>query len=217
MDWSAATDKLAVGLGSDVYLWNQKTKNALKLFSLSDVNAAILGDSHADMTPLIANDSYITSLKWTRDGSMLAVGNSDHSILIWDVTQAKCVSQIRQHRTRVAALAFNGSLLSSGSLNGNILNHDIRAVSGMGSRGRISELNFHCREVCGLKWNSSGRFLASGSDDCLVCIWDMAATSLSPAINQKRLQPFKVLKEHKAAVKGLNLFDNFKSQNVMSK
>jgi WD40 repeat protein len=210
LDWSTATDKLAVGLGSDVYIWNQKTRNALKLFGLHDVNTTLMDSfrltgNFTSLTPLVATESYITSLKWTQDGSMLAVGTSDHAVLVWDVAKAKCVSQIRHHRTRVAALAFNGNLLSSGSLNGTLLNHDMRVMSCTGTRGRVSELSYHVREVCGLKWNSSGRFLASGSDDCHVCVWDLAATSLSPTVNnQRRMQPFKVLKEHKAAVKGNN-------------
>ena len=186
MDWSSS-DRLAVGLGSDVYIWNQKQKNANKLFSL------------ADMTD--RSESYITSIKWMHDGNILAVGSSDRSVLIWDVEQEKCIQKMRQHNCRVAALAWNGSLLSSGSLSGVIINNDIRA---MGSK--VSEFNFHTREVCGLKWNSNGRFLASGADDCLVCIWDIAASTLSSSntMSSSSVQPFKVLKEHKAAVKAID-------------
>ena len=58
LDWSSQTDKLAVGLGSDVYLWNQKTRNALKLFGLRDMNPGIQEGVHNQaMTPLIAADS----------------------------------------------------------------------------------------------------------------------------------------------------------------
>ena len=192
MDWSS-TDKLAVGLGSDVYIWNQKSKNATKLFSLSDIT-----DSHFNATPITASDAYITSIKWMQDGSVLAVGNSDNAILIWDVEKDKCVIQIKQHNSRIAALAWNVNLLSSGSLSGNIINHDIRQVT------KVNELSYHTREVCGLKWSSNGRFLASGADDCLVCIWDISASSLSPASHSSSMQPFKVLREHKAAVKAID-------------
>ena len=49
-------------------------------------------------------------------------------------------------------------------------------------------------EVCGLKWTTDGRFLASGSNDNSVCIWNLPAAH----------EPVHQLMEHKSAVKVYN-------------
>lgn len=37
---------------------------------------------------------------------------------------------------------------------------------------QVQALNAHTLDVCGLKWSSNGRFLASGGNDNVVHIWD---------------------------------------------
>jgi cell division cycle 20-like protein 1 (cofactor of APC complex) len=67
---------------------------------------------------------------------------------------------MESHRMRVGALAWNSSLLSSGSRDKSILHHDIRAQDDY-----ISRLAGHKSEVCGLKWSYDNRQLASGGND----------------------------------------------------
>ncbi len=214
LDWSS-NDKLAVGLGSDVYIWNHKTKTAHKLFSLNDYSLRLLFDQthlthHQGFSNHLPQDNYVTSVKWMNDSSnTLAIGNAHNSILLWDVQAEKCLMHIKQHNSRVSSLAFNnGNILTSGSLNGIILNHDLRSAN------KVNQFMFHTREICGLKWSSNGRFLASGADDSLVCIWDVSNSYLpssssstsASSLNQQHSmrQPFKVLKEHRAAVKAID-------------
>jgi len=54
-------------------------------------------------------------------------------------------------------------------------------------------LKGHLKEVCGLKWNNDGKYLASGSNDNRLCIWDTRNPS----------QPLYTKNEHTAAVKAL--------------
>ena len=58
-------------------------------------------------------------------------------------------------------------MLSSGSLDKKIINFDIRSKEAI-----ISKIDLHQKEVCGLKWNSNGKYLASGGNDNMLYIWD---------------------------------------------
>jgi WD40 repeat protein len=89
----------------------------------------------------------------------------------------------------------------------------------------IIKFQHHRQEICGLKWCPNGRYLASGSNDNTVCVWDFhqwysngsmntinsasvgsLSSLLPPADNgntkiNARTKPLWHFKEHKAAVK----------------
>jgi cell division cycle protein 20 (cofactor of APC complex) len=68
---------------------------------------------------------------------------------------------LRGHEQRVSSLAWNNNILSSGGLDGCIINHDTRKGHGV-----VSQFNENItKEVCGLKWSFDGNQLASGSND----------------------------------------------------
>lgn len=182
MDWSCS-DKLAVGLDKQIYIWNHRTKKVSPLLGLSNIQNENQTNN---------NDFYISSLKWKNDGQTLAIAKScnlDNFIEFWDVNRQICVSKIKENTTRIATLAWNNNVLSSGSFDGKILNHDFR------SNEKISEYNHHTKQICGLSWSCSGRFLASGGDDCSVCVWDSSGMSSS--------LPYQEIREHSAAVKAV--------------
>ena len=97
------------------------------------------------------------------------------------------------HRERVSALAWNGHTLTTGGMDGKIVNNDVRVRSHI-----VETLKGHDRGVCGLKWSPSGQQLASGGNDDVAQIWDRSlASSNSPT---RWLHRFE---EHKSAVKAL--------------
>jgi len=55
----------------------------------------------------------------------------------------------------------------------------------------ISQVQHHTMEVCGLKWASGGRFLASGGNDNEIFIWNLPTSK----------EPVNKLSEHTSAVK----------------
>lgn len=63
-------------------------------------------------------------------------------------------------------------------------------------------LHFSClcarQEVCGLQWSPDNRFLASGGNDNLVCIYNA-----NEAFRLLGVQPMHELTDHTAAVKAL--------------
>ncbi len=63
-----------------------------------------------------------------------------------------------------------------------------------------AELCGHIQEVCGLKWNSNGEYLASGSNDNCVFLWQPDLSTDIPYIDS----PVMALRGHRAAVKAIS-------------
>lgn len=167
VDWSSQ-NVLAVGLGTCVYLWCASNSKVTKL---------------CDLGP---NDS-VSSVQWTREGSYISIGTNLGQVQIWDGTQCKRLRTMGGHQTRTGVLAWSSRILSSGSRDRTILQHDLRVPSDY-----ISKLAGHKSEICGLKWSHDDRELASGGNDNQLLVW-----------NQHSQQPILKLTEHTAAVKAI--------------
>ncbi|KAM5556965.1 cell division cycle 20.5, cofactor of APC complex-like [Rosa sericea] len=170
LDWGK-NNVLAVALGSDLYLWNSETVNVRKLFHVSE------------------ND-HPTSLAWSQDAKYLAVGYKGSKLQLWDAEASKLVRSLKGHNRRVATITWNGHILTSGSRDRSIINHDVRARNNV-----TCHLRAHSQEVCGLKWSETGNLLASGGNENLLYIWESSKMNSS-----KYLYCFK---DHCAAVKAL--------------
>jgi len=148
LDWSSR-NTVAVALGCAVYLWDAATGEI-----------ELLCENEED-------DNNITSVSFMADGTHLAVGNNYNSVQLFDVERKQKVRTMNGHAARVGSLAWNNYVLSSGSRDSNIFNHDVRIAN-----HHISTLATHTQEVCGLKWSPDGTQLASGANDNMCCIWD---------------------------------------------
>ena len=168
VDWSSQ-NLLSVGLGPAVYIWSACTSKVTKL---------------CDVTPIGDN---ITSVAWNQRGNHLSVGLESGETQIWDVQQLKLVKTLGGHLGRVSAISWNDSLLSTGSRDRLILEHDLRS-----SEDFSAKLQAHRQEVCGLKWSFDGTQLASGGNDNKLCLWDIRNTS-----------PIAKFSDHQAAVKAI--------------
>jgi WD40 repeat protein len=73
-------------------------------------------------------DNNITSVKWMEDGSHLAVGTAYNNVQMWNVERKKQVRSMKGHVARVGALSWNRHILSSGSRDSTIFNHDVRVA-----------------------------------------------------------------------------------------
>ncbi|XP_065221940.1 cell division cycle protein 20 homolog [Planococcus citri] len=173
VDWSA-NNVLAVALGCSVYLWNADTGTIDQLLELEGTE-------------------YVCSLNWMQEGNLLAVGTSMGNVQLWDVTQSKRLRIMDGHSQRVSSLSWNSYIISSGSRTGQIIHHDVRQRDHL-----VATLSSHSHEVCGLKWSSDGRYLASGGNDNLLNIW-----SGIPGQATYQSQPIYSLSAHQAAVKAL--------------
>ncbi|KAA8494868.1 Anaphase-promoting complex subunit cdc20 [Porphyridium purpureum] len=171
LDWNKQ-NILAVALGQIVYLWNASSGTIEQLCEV----------------PSDTPDDYISSVSWIQDGNVLAVGTGSCDLQLWDTDRLSMIRSMKSHAARVSSLAWNGPLLSSGSRDATIHNHDVRIAQHV-----VAELaGAHQQEICGLKWNSQGTQLASGGNDNLLCIWDAGQRT-----------PRHTLNHHTAAVKAL--------------
>lgn len=174
MDWGE-NGLLAVSLAQSVYLWNYQS---------GEISNLITTD---------ASSNYVCSVNWmNQGGNCLAVGFADNSLQLWDASLGQPIRNLKGHSSRVSSLSWNNHLLSSGSRDTWILNHDIRARNNV-----VSTFDGHQQEVCGLKWSPDGKTLASGGNDNNLFIWELN--------NNNRRKNFKYcFTEHTAAVKALS-------------
>ncbi|XP_068143642.1 cell division cycle protein 20 homolog [Drosophila tropicalis] len=173
MDWSG-DNIVAVALGSCVYLWNAASGNIEQLTEFEE------GD-------------YAGSLSWIQEGQVLAIGNSTGAVELWDCSKAKRLRVMDGHSARIGSLAWNSFLVSSGGRDGLIIHHDVRSAN-----HKISSLSGHNQEVCGLKWSTDFKYLASGGNDNLVNVWPLASSGVGTAT-----EPLHQFNEHQAAVRAL--------------
>ncbi|KPV74846.1 uncharacterized protein RHOBADRAFT_36778 [Rhodotorula graminis WP1] len=167
MDWSS-TNLLAIGLAESVYVWNAATGDVTEL-------------------ALTEGDEYICSVKFTEDGSHLAVGLASGPIQVYDVCAGQLVRTMSGHPSRVASLSWSGAVLASGCRSGEIWNSDVRVAQHC-----VAQMKGHRGEVCGLEWRPE-ILLASGGNDNVVNVWDGRMTH-APKMSKTN---------HTAAVKAL--------------
>lgn len=176
LSWSD-TNILAVALVSTVFLWNAGTGEIQELCTYEEGGSV---------------DAHVSSVAWVQEGGAhLAVGTSGGKTQLWDVHAGKQLRSMDGHIDRVSSMAWNRHILTSGSRDTNIVNHDVRIA-----RHNVTTLTAHDQEVCGLAWSNDGEVLASGGNDNLLCLWDASTSSTRP-------QPRFRMTDHQAAVKAL--------------
>ena len=135
-----------------------------------------------------ASDWQITSLSWMNQNDYLAIGLENGDTEIWDAKTNKLFRRLNGHTSRVSSISWNESIVSTGSQDASIINHDIRIRNHI-----VSRYEDHSSEVWGLKWSFDGTQLASGSNDNTLWIWDIKMEN----------RPKYVLTQHKSAVKAI--------------
>ncbi|CAN4089409.1 unnamed protein product [Withania somnifera] len=175
LDWGSS-NVLSIALGSTVYLWDASDGATSELVTIDEDNAPV------------------TSVKWAPDGQHIAVGLNNSEVQLWDTASNRLLRTLKGgHGSRIGALDWNNHILTTGGMDGQIINNDVRKKHSI-----VDTYQGHHQEVCGLKWSASGQQLASGGNDNLLHIWDRSmASSNSTAHWLHRLE------DHTAAVKGL--------------
>jgi len=122
-----------------------------------------------------ATASAVTALALAPTEPLVAVGGYDKAVRIWPLggAAASPVQRVAPHDAAVLALTFSGNsqyLLSGGE--------DSRALLRRGLDGRYDEdpeqVSFtHARPIRGLAFSNDRRWMATGSDDGLIRVWNM--------------------------------------------
>ncbi|OAG29494.1 cell division cycle 2, cofactor of APC complex [Nematocida displodere] len=164
LDWGPK-DVVALGLSDHLYMWDAHTKSVTHLASASANN-------------------YISGVSFSRDGT-LAAGMSDGIVEIYDPEKG-LVCTLPQRNCRTPSISWGPGMVSVGAKDGSIFNYDVR------SGEHVSSFLSHTQEVCGLKWDADGVYLASGANDNTVCVW--RAGCVRPKVR---------FEEHTAAVRAV--------------
>ncbi|KAG5055785.1 hypothetical protein JHK85_008295 [Glycine max] len=141
--------------------------NTVYLWNASD-------SSTAELVTVDEEDGPVTSVAWAPDGRHLRTLKGGH-------------------QARVGSLSWNNHILTTGGMDGRIVNNDVRVRHHI-----VESYRGHQQEICGLRWSPSGQQLASGGNDNVIHIWDRTmVSSNSPTHWLHRFE------EHRAAVKAL--------------
>jgi WD40 repeat protein len=168
LDWSD-NDFLAVGLESSVYLWEHET-GSVTLFKN------------------FPNEK-VTSVKWL-NSHLITIGLNSGKVIIQDIQKNKTLWTLSSHKERVGVISYvpgNTNLFTSGSLDCEIINYDIR------QQEVVTKFLGHSAEICGLEWSRDGKTLASGGNDNKLMLWTLRKSKCE-----------KNFAHHKSAVKALS-------------
>ena len=149
IDWGSK-NILSVCLGPYDYLWNYN-------------------NLETDLLSKNLNEIEYCTSNFMENGICIALGLDNGDIELWDVEKKIKIRNLSGHKMRVGTLAWNGYNLFSGSKDTTILGHDVRIKNNI-----IMKLaKGHTKEICTIKWNQDFKYLASGGNDNLVCLWDI--------------------------------------------
>ncbi|XP_059192747.1 cell division cycle protein 20 homolog B-like [Centropristis striata] len=167
---------IALALGSSVYLWSSETR-------------ALVGYLDARLQPGRAYHQMqsVSCLSWSRDGRALCIGTRRGEVQLWDVEHKQNMTRLPSHLSVVRALSWKQQLLSSGSVLGRIHHIDPRAPAALVGEAVQTE------GICSLQWSPGDDWLASGSSEGLLCIWDSDITGVT-----RSRQPVTTMKQPSA-------------------
>jgi RNA polymerase sigma factor (sigma-70 family) len=124
---------------------------------------------HTDIVDDIALSNIVDDIALSSDGNILASGNRDNTIRLWDAHTGEHKGTLIGHKKSINSIAFspNGKILASGSEDATIHLWDVAT----GKNKMV--LTGHNEWVQGLAFNPDGKILASGDDDGIIHLWDI--------------------------------------------
>jgi WD40 repeat protein len=154
---------VAVALSNDVHIKNIDSRISMNIYSS------------------LSSNFRITSLKFDPDGRTLAMGNNSAEIRIWDSEKNQIIRYLDvddddeddfemgyRSINRVSCMDWHGTKNLAYATEKGILNIcDTRSPS-------LSVFQkVYAGGICGIKWSPNGNYIAYGSDDGIVTVWDV--------------------------------------------
>lgn len=121
------------------------------------------------------HDNWVLSVAFSPDSNLLASAGQDNTILIWSISENKCIHRIEQHEDRIWSVVFNhnGNLLASGSEEGNICIWDFQ-------KEKCIKCFQHDDRVWSIDFSPDSLTIASGSESQGLTLWNLEDDSHLP-------------------------------------
>mmetsp|Transcript_13340 Transcript_13340/g.37558 ORF Transcript_13340/g.37558 Transcript_13340/m.37558 type:complete len:1067 (-) Transcript_13340:1264-4464(-) len=127
----------------------------------------------------------IFSLKWNKKGNYLLSGSYDKTTIVWDVSMGS--GYIKQQFDDHQAPALDVDWKDDNTFASCSTDKTVH-ICRVGSNRPLKTYTGHTDEVNAVKWDPSGRLLASCSDDCTAKVWNVDHDRTDPLYDFKSHQ-----------------------------
>jgi WD40 repeat protein len=147
---------------------------AFRKLNSAETRGALLDGSQAKpelLQFLIGHTDDVESVAFSPDGTLLASGSDDHTIILWDVATRKPIGEpLHLHSSPVYAIAFspNGKLLASAGADHMVTLWDVATRQPVGA-----SLKGHWDELYTVAFSPDGKTVAAGGADENITLWDV--------------------------------------------
>ena len=127
---------------------------------------------------LKAHTSYVRSVAFNHDGTMIVSGSGDNTIRVWDVSTGVCLSTLKGHTGDINSVAFNHDGTKIVSASGDFFDFSNRGdntvrVWNVSTGVCLSTLKGHTRSVNSVAFNHDGTKVVSASSDKTIRVWNV--------------------------------------------
>ncbi|MBD2532757.1 hypothetical protein H6G97_25510 [Nostoc flagelliforme FACHB-838] len=139
---------------------------------MRSINLYNVNFAHADLAKCVFAETLggIHSVAFSPDGQLLATGDTNNEIRLYQVVDGKQLLSYKGHTGWIWSVAFSyqGHILASGSEDQTVKLWDI-------ATGQcLKTLHGHCGGIWSVAFSAEDHLLASGSEDQTVKLWDIA-------------------------------------------
>ena len=126
----------------------------------------------------------LLTVAWSPEGSRIASAGISHEVWIWDATDGRMLTILRQQRAGVNMVAWSpdGTRLAAAGKKGGIHLWEVSTGNALLTLGTPHQ------EVHVLAWSPDGVTLASSSDDGTIHCWNSASGEKSLTLHQGHIQ-----------------------------
>ena len=120
----------------------------------------------------------IFSLKWNKGGNYLLSGSYDTTAIVWDVSEPKAdpvIQQFTEHEAPTLDVDWKDQTTFATCSTDKTVH-----IYQVGGARPLKIYRGHTDEVNAVKWDPSGAYLASCSDDCTAKVWEVNSDRTEP-------------------------------------
>ena len=161
---------LLLHMQTDLSRWNFSNLTVWQAY-LQDANLHQINFAGADLSTSVFAENFGSGLSvaFSPDGKLLAMGDTNGEIHLWQLPETQLLISSKGHASLVFSVVFSpdSRMLASGSADGTVKLWDC-------STGQcLKVLQGHTSNVWSVAFSPDGQSIASGSGDGTVCCWDL--------------------------------------------